>query len=202
MGGKTKSLILLMGAISIGFLLREATASQASPERPVVLIKTELGDITARIYLDKAPITAGNFMRYVDAELYDDTNFFRVVTREESAPNPAVAIEVVQGGQVEETREYPPIAHETTAATGLKHLDGALSIARSAPGTATSSFSIIINDQPAMDFGGKRNPDGQGFAVFGYVISGMDVARKIHRSPHERQRLTPPVAILSIRRLE
>ncbi|MHB8094102.1 MAG: peptidylprolyl isomerase [Candidatus Aminicenantales bacterium] len=166
------------------------------------MIKTELGDITARIDSDKAPITAANFMRYVDAKLYDGTTFFRVVTKEESAPNQAEPIEVVQGGQVDETREYPPIAHETTAATGLKHLNGALSMARAALGTATSSFSIIINDQPAMDFGGKRNPDGQGFAVFGYVISGMEVARKIHRLPHEGQRLKPPITIISIRRLE
>ena len=202
MGGRTRSLMLSMGVISFIFLLLGAMASGASPERPIVLIKTELGDIKARIYLDKAPITAGNFMRYVDAELYDGTVFFRVVTKEVSAPNQAVPIEVVQGGQVAETFEYPPIEHETTATTGLKHVNGALSIARAAPGTATSSFSIIINDQPAMDFGGKRNPDGEGFAVFGYVISGMEIAQKIHRLPHEGQRLKPPIAILSIRRIE
>ena len=171
-------------------------------ENPKVLIKTELGDITAEIYADKAPTTAANFLRYVDAKLYDGTTFFRVVTKEESLPNQAVPIEVVQGGQVEEAKQFPPIEHETTAMTGLKHLNGALSMARTGPGTATSSFSIIINDQPEMDFGGKRQPDGYGFAVFGYVVAGMEVTRKIQQQPLEGQRLKPPVRIIAISRVK
>jgi len=168
-------------------------------ENPKVLIETELGDIIAEIYTEKAPVTSSNFMRYIGDKLYDGTNFFRVVTKEESSPNPGVPIEVIQGGQVEKAKQFPPIEHETTEMTGLKHLNGALSMARYRPGTAASSFSIIINDQPEMDFGGKRQPDGQGFAVFGYVVSGMEIARKIHQQPRERQSLKPPIRIISIR---
>jgi len=167
----------------------------------MVLIKTELGDIKAEIYVNKAPITAKNFLQYVDNKLYDGTTFFRVVTKDESFPNQNVPIEVVQCGQVEASKSFPPIEHETTLTTGLLHVNGALSIARMKPGTATASFSIILNDQPEMDYGGKRNPDGQGFAVFGKVISGMDVAKKIHKQPREGQRLKPPIKIISISRI-
>ena len=167
---------------------------------PIVLIKTELGDIIAEVNEDKAPITAANFLQYVDHHLYDGTNFFRVVTKENSFPNQNVPIEVIQCGQVDKPKEFPPIEHETTQVTGLKHLDGALSMARMKPGTATASFSIIINNQPEMDFNGKRNPDGQGFAVFGNVISGMEIARKIHKQPKEEQRVKPPIKIYSISR--
>lgn len=168
---------------------------------PAVLISTELGDIRVEIFLDKAPVSAANFLRYVDAGLYDSTTFFRVVTKENSFPNDDVPIEVVQGGQVPAERCFPPIEHETTLVTGLRHVDGSLSMARMKPGTATASFSIILGDQPEMDFGGRRNPDGQGFAVFGRVVSGMEVARRIHRLPREGQRLKPPIQILSITRV-
>lgn len=167
----------------------------------MVLIKTELGDIKAEIYVNKAPITATNFLRYVDNKLNDGTTFFRIVTKEESFPNQSIPIEVVQCGQVETSKSFPPIEHETTLVTGLLHVDGALSMARMKPGTATASFSIILNDQPEMDYGGKRNPDGQGFAVFGKVISGMDIAQKIHKQPREGQRLKPPIKIISISRI-
>lgn len=202
MSRKIKNLMPILGVTLVSFISQGAMSLGTAPVRPIVLIKTELGDIKAEIYLDKAPITAANFLRYVDMRLYNGTTFFRVVTKEESSPNQAVPIEVVQGGQVEKAKQFSPIEHETTAMTGLKHLNGALSMARSTPGTATSSFSIIINDQPEMDFGGKRQPDGQGFAVFGYVISGMEIARKIHHLPREGQRLKPPVRIIAITQLK
>jgi len=85
--------------------------------------------------------------------------------------------------------------------TGIKHLDGVLSMARMKPGTATSSFSICIGDQPELDYGGQRNRDGEGFAAFGMVTEGMDVVREIHRQPYEEQRLTPPIKIESIRKI-
>lgn len=177
---------------------------------PYVLIKTELGDIKLEIYEDKAPKTAANFLRYVDSKLYDDTTFFRAVTMD-NQPDDDIKIEVVQGGKVDKQKEYPPIEHETTEKTGLRHLEGVISMARSTPGTATSSFFICIRDEPEFDYEGRpkrvaRAPsiaryDGQGFATFGRVISGMDVVKKMHMQPQEGQRLQTPIKILSITRI-
>ena len=168
---------------------------------PIVLITTPLGDIEVEIFRGEAPITSENFLRYVDDGLYDETAFYRTVTME-NQPDSEVKIEVIQGGTMPKDSAYPsthpPIEHETT---GLRHLDGAVSMARMKPGTATSSFFICIGDQPQLDYGGKRNPDGQGFAVFGCVTEGMDVVRKIHKQPHEGQRLEPPIEITSSRRI-
>ena len=170
---------------------------------PRVLIRTSLGDIEVEVCQGKAPITSENFLRYVDDKLYDGTAFFRTVTME-NQPNSEVKIEVVQGGTVPKDRAYPstypPIEHETTEKTGLRHVDGAISMARMKPGTATSSFFICIGDQPELDYGGKRNPDGQGFAAFGRVTEGMDVVREIHKQPCEGQRLEPPIEIHTVRR--
>ena len=177
----------------------------ASPEgNPLVQITTPLGDIIVEILRDKAPITAENFLRYVDDGLLDGTTFFRTVTTD-NQPNSDVKIAVVQGGTAPMDAAYPskhpPLEHETTEKTGLSHTDGAVSMARMAPGTATSSFFICIGDQPELDYGGKRNPDGQGFAAFGHVRTGMNVVRKIHRQPHKGQRLEPPIEIKSCRRV-
>ena len=96
---------------------------------------------------------------------------------------------------------FPAIDHETTEMTGLRHLDGTVSMARSKPGSATSSFFICIGPQPELDFGGRRNPDGQGFAAFGRVVGGMDVVRTIHALPSKGQQLDPPIKILTVRRI-
>lgn len=178
-----------------------AALAAAAPPNPRVVVATEKGDIVVEIDLARAPVTAANFLRYVDAGLYDGSTFHRTVTLA-NQPGNAVKIEVIQGGQLDEDREFPPIAHETTRATGLRHLDGTISMARSAPGTAASSFFFCVGDQPELDFGGRRNPDGQGFAAFGRIVSGADVVRAIQASPAEGQALTPPVRILSVRRLE
>ena len=74
-------------------------------------------------------------------------------------------------------------------------------MARDGPDTATSDFFICVTDQPSLDFGGQRNPDGQGFAAFGRVLKGMNVVRRIQLSRAHGQRLAPPVRIVSIRRL-
>jgi len=187
--------ILAMGVVL--FLFALTAASQ--PANPRVLIKTDLGTIEVEVDPVKAPITAANFLRYVDAGLYDGSSFFRVVTMQNQPASP-VKIEVVQGGDVPEEKCFPPIAHETTAQTGLLHVVGAISMARAKPGTATASFFICVGDQPELDFGGHRNPDGQGFAAFGRVVAGMDVVRKIHQIPCEGQYLAEPVKILSISR--
>ncbi len=179
----------------------ELTSPGGSPR---VLISTSLGDIEVEVFPDKAPITSENFLRYVDDKLYDGTAFFRTVTME-NQPNSEVKIEVIQGGTVPKDRAYPstypPIEHESTEKTGLRHVDGAISMARMKPGTATSSFFICIGDQPELDYGGNRNPDRQGFAVYGRVTEGMDVVRKIHKQPYEGQRLEPPIEILTVRRV-
>jgi peptidyl-prolyl cis-trans isomerase A (cyclophilin A) len=175
-------------------------------ENPIVMIKTSLGDIKVEVNEKKAPITAKNFLRYVDEGRFDGTSFFRVVTME-NQPNSPVKIEVIQGG-IPGVRGkgypsvYPPIEHETTQKTGILHKDGTISMARSSPpNTATSSFFICINDQPELDYMGKRNPDLHGFAAFGQVTEGMDVVRKIHKQPYEGQRFKPPLEISSIRRV-
>jgi peptidyl-prolyl cis-trans isomerase A (cyclophilin A) len=168
----------------------------------VVTIKTELGNIEVEIYEKKAPITAGNFLRYVDENLFEGASFYRTVTMD-NQPDNDVRIEVIQGGRLSgDSSGYLPIVHETTDKTGILHEDGVISMARDRPGSATSEFFICIGNQPELDFGGKRNPDGQGFAAFGRVIRGMDVVRKIHEQPAEGQRLNPSVKIFTIERIE
>jgi peptidyl-prolyl cis-trans isomerase A (cyclophilin A) len=176
--------------------------AQSSKTNPAVLIKTDLGDIKVQIFAEKAPITGANFLRYVDAGLYKGTSFYRVV-RLDNQPKSTIQIEIIQGGIgfSDESRPFPAIEHETTAKTGILHKDGVISMARSEPGTATSEFFICIGDQPELDFGGKRNPDGQGFAAFGRVIEGMDVVRKIQQQPDQSQMLKQPVVIQNIERI-
>jgi len=189
--------VLIMGAIVTFPFWGCAT------ENPRVLIKTELGDIKVDIYLDKAPITASNFLEYIDNRLFDGAAFYRVVAMD-NQPDNDVKIEVIQGGLGfgESEKRFPPIEHETTVKTGIAHTDGLISMARNEPGSASSEFFICINDQPDLDFGGKRNPDGQGFAAFGKVIEGMDVVRKIQNQPAEGQMLEPKIKIHSVRRIE
>jgi peptidyl-prolyl cis-trans isomerase A (cyclophilin A) len=172
-------------------------------QNPHVLLKTDLGDITLEIYLDRAPITAGNFLRYVDEKRYEGATFYRVVRMDNQPDNP-VKIEVIQGGLEfsPNPNTLPPIEHETTVRTGILHKDGVLSMARLKPGSADSEFFICIGDQPELDFGGKRNPDGQGFAAFGKVVNGMDVVRKIQHQPADGQMLVNKLRINSIKRIK
>jgi peptidyl-prolyl cis-trans isomerase A (cyclophilin A) len=168
-----------------------------------ITIETEKGTIDAVLYDTKAPVTVANFLRYMDAHRYDGGRFHRTVrTRPDNQPNNTVKIDVIQASAVEAAPgNDQPIPLERTRDTGLSHLDGGLSMARDGPDTATSDFFICIGDQPSLDFAGKRNPDGQGFAIFGRVTGGMDVVHKIHESPTGgTQALTPPLRILRIRR--
>ena len=166
-----------------------------------ISMETELGSIQMVLYPDRAPITVSNFLRYVDENRYKDFHFYRVVHME-NQPDNDVKIEVIQGGLGfdKHPMELPTILHETTDKTGIRHLNGTLSMARLEPGTASSEIFICINDQPELDFGGKRNPDGQGFAAFGKVISGMDVIRKIQLLPETKQMLDKVVKVNSIQR--
>lgn len=182
-------------------ILAATMAFAACGNKEQVVIATELGDIHLNLDIKNAPVTSANFLRYVDAGLFDSTCFYRIV-RSDNQPNDPVPIAVIQGGRFEdeETGGFPPIAHETTEMTGIRHLNGVISMARWTPGTATSEFFICVGDQPELDFGGKRNPDGQGFAAFGKVTKGMDVVMKIHGIETRGQYLEKPVPIHSITR--
>jgi peptidyl-prolyl cis-trans isomerase A (cyclophilin A) len=168
---------------------------------PRVVLETSLGEIELELDDRRAPATTANFLRYVEAGFYDGGRFHRTVTLENQPQNP-VKIEVIQAGPAPArgAELFPPIALERTRDTGLRHTDGAVSMARLGPDTAQAEFFICIGDQPELDFGGRRNPDGQGFAAFGRVVRGLDVVRRIQRAPHEEQRLTPPVEIRRARR--
>ena len=164
------------------------------------LIKTSQGNIHIKLYPKKAPITVTNFLRYVDANLYIDSSFFRTCTPENEAER-TIKIEVIQGGNIPENSGFDPIVIETTNTTKIKHKNGTLSMARGKPNSATSSFFICINKQAELDFNGKRNPDGQGFAAFGRVTKGMKVVKKIQQQENKNQQLTNPIKIYSIKRL-
>jgi peptidyl-prolyl cis-trans isomerase A (cyclophilin A) len=173
---------------------------QSGTKKETILISTGLGEIYVRLDLKRAPVTSSNFLRYIDAGLFDSTCFYRVV-RTDNQPKDSILIEVIQGGRYEnEENGFDPVIHETTRMTGVHHKDGTISMARSKPGSATSEFFICIGDQPELDYGGKRNPDGQGFAAFGRVIRGMKVVRKIHSINASDQYLSEPVLINSISR--
>ncbi len=173
-------------------------AQHASKPIPIV-IETQLGTIEAELDSAHAPVTVTNFLRYVDGRFFDNGTFFRAVTLA-NQPNDSVKIEVIQGGIGPEKRSlaFPPIPLERTNVTKLHHGDGTLSMARSGPDTGTNQFFITIGEQPALDFAGHRNPDGQGFATFGRVTRGMDVVRKIQSQPANGQTLTSPVTILRV----
>jgi peptidyl-prolyl cis-trans isomerase A (cyclophilin A) len=136
----------------------------------------------------------------VDSNLYDQSVFFRVCDPENESDRD-VPIEVIQGGWLDDRMEFEPIVIETTEKTGLQHLDGTISMARAEPNTATSSYFICINDQPELDQGGRRNPDGSGFAAFGKVLKGMDIVRQIQSQPDSAQMLLDPIMVHSIQRL-
>jgi len=164
------------------------------------LITTEIGIIRIELYPEQAPITVANFLKYADQGLYNETTFYRVCTPENEKDR-KVKIQVIQGGDVQEGKQFEPIRIETTKQTGLKHLDGTLSMARDTPDSATSSFFICVGNQPELDFAGKRNPDGQGFAAFGKVTRGMRVVKRIQMQENKGQYLIKPVKISSIKRL-
>ncbi len=169
---------------------------------PEVLLRTALGDIRIEVFTDRAPVTAANFLRSVDENRFRGAAFYRTVTIY-NQPDSEFKIEVIQGGLGDDPNGLglPPIEHETTADTGVLHEDGTVSMARSSPGTASSEIFISIGDQPELDYGGRRNPDGQGFAAFGKVVSGIDVVRAIQAQPADGQMLRAPVEIEQVVRV-
>jgi peptidyl-prolyl cis-trans isomerase A (cyclophilin A) len=205
--GLTRLGVLVLSTVIVGCASSETFGPAAKQEpatgRPHVLIRTELGDIEAELYQKEAPISVANFLRYVQGGFYEGGRFFRTVTMD-NQPNDKVRIQVIQAeadpNRAEEV--FAPIPLERTRDTGLMHLDGSLSMARDVPDSAQHSFSICVGDQPALNFGGKRNPDGQGFAIFGRVVKGMDIVHKIHARAAQGQQLTPPIRIRRVQILD
>lgn len=172
--------------------------------RPTIEITTAFGSFAVSVDPERAPISSANFLAYVEGGHLRDASIYRIVAARNQGDAIAHKIDVIQFGWVGATPDAPPplpaIAHEPTSVTGLRHLDGTLSMARKAPGSAGPAFFICIGDQPELDFGGRRNPDGQGFAAFGRVESGMDVVRAIHARAEANDRLAAPIPITAVAR--
>ena len=178
-------------------------ATRAASTRVRTRVATPLGDFVIEVDPAVAPLTMANYLAYVDGHLLDTAWVYRLVTLANQPQSPH-KIEVVQWGlnlKDDAPPLRPPIAHETTKQTGLRHRDGTISMARGAPGTATGEFFICIGDQPELDFGGRRHPDGQGFAAFGQVVQGMDVVRALHGRAGLEQWLAAPIRIGPVLRL-
>lgn len=196
-------------AILLAALLGFSAALAQTPPAPApstdvrVALDTDAGRILIAVHVDKAPVTAANFLKYVDQKRFDGTLFYRGVG--------AADYGFVQGGaQNDPKRILPPIKHEPTTQTGLTHDDGALSMARYAPGSATGDFFIVLGKMPAMDAQPQQaSGDNQGFAVFAHVVEGMDVVKAILAAPKsptagegvmKGQMLAAPVTIRTARR--
>jgi peptidyl-prolyl cis-trans isomerase A (cyclophilin A) len=200
-------------AIPLVLALMAAARAPKRPATPLpdvvrVALTTEKGVITVELDAKRAPVTAANFVRYVDQRRFDGITFYRAMHLAWGTPPNGL----IQAGQRDPRRLLPPIAHEPTNVTGLLHKAGALSMARNAPGTATADFSILLSDMPGLDADPvSTNPETKaGYAIFGYVIGGMDVVRAIWDAPRsptlgegvmKGQMLAPPVRVLTARRV-
>lgn len=191
-------------------LAAQDAAPAPAPQTVEVALETTLGTIRVALEVERAPITAGNFLRYVDEHRLDGTVFYRSMILDWD-PHPNGLIQA--GTQFDPDRILPAIAHEPTSVTGLTHSRGALSMARYEPGTATGDFSIMLQDQPGMD----ADPDNadpafhDGYAVFGHVVEGIEVVEAIHAAPRDPDKgegwmrgemLAEPVVITSAHRVE
>jgi len=197
-----RTLLALAASLTLAFT---APVSQAWAQKPNprVVINTALGSITLELFADKAPITTANFLKYVDRKLYDGATFYRASKPPGQTTNDYGSI---QGGLQNDPRKVlPPIAHESTTKTGLKHTDGTISMGRHAPGSAQADWFICIGDMPYLDATAKD----PGFAAFGRVVDGMPVAKQILGLPTDPkagvgamkgEMIAKPLKITSIRR--
>ncbi len=169
-----------------------------------VTVDTEEGSFVLGIDEARAPLTAANFLAYLDGGHLGAATIYRIVTLANQAPGTLHPIEVIQFGSPgpgeERVPPLPPVPHEPTSSSGLRHLDGTLSLARKAPGTGGHGFFICIGDQPELDEGGRRNPDGAGFAAFGRVLDGADTLSRLHQRAEASEYMHAPIRILSVRR--
>lgn len=209
---KRRDLLAAFGVLAAPGLVSAQTLKLApAPIVPgagdvLVNLQTSLGVITIALKVRQAPITTANFLRYVDEKRYDGATFFRA----SKSPGP-VDYGLIQGGlQGDPAKVLPPIAHEPTSQTGLRHVDGTVSIARMEPGSATSDFFICVGEAPYLDANPSAEGDNTGFAAFGQVVAGMDLVRQILNLPTpgvavnpvmKGQILDPPVPIVSARRI-
>ena len=203
--------------------MNQHSPTTGSADAVDIAIETPLGEIVIRLNAVAAPITVANFLRYVDGGFYNGGRFHRTVRLDNQSntmlkltdsdlgiasgagaamPNDTIAIEVIQGGINSERSadQAAPIPLERTSETGLRHLHGTISMARTTVDSAVSDFFICINAQPGLDFGGLRNVDGQGFAAFGQVTSGMEIVHPLQTSPSDGHSLAPAIPLTRIRR--
>ena len=210
--GMTKRLALATLAFFAAPLAAQDADTDALPAAAteLVVLETTAGDITVALETERAPITAGNFLRYVDEDRFDGIVFYRAMSLAWGEPPNGL---IQAGTQNDPERILPGIAHEPTSQTGLRHTDGALSMARLDPGTATGDFSIMVKDQTGLDaMPDSDDPNERaGYAVFGYVVDGMDVVHAIHAMPTDPdkgegwmkgQMLADPVVVTSAHRAE
>ena len=195
------SCIILLILVLLGFI----QCNQTKYVHPTVMIETSMGDIIVEVYPDRAPLSASAFLSYVDAGIFKNSSFYRTLNKENQS-SASFKTEIIQGGIWETNNKkavsLAGIPHENTKITTLTHADGAISLARSTPGSANTEFFICIGDQPRYDYGGTANPDGQGFAAFGKVVKGMDIVKLINIQPDNNESLRPPVLISRISRLK
>lgn len=193
----------LLALIAAAIALPAGAQQPAAPPAPVrVTITTAAGPIVAELDRARAPVSTANFLRYVDAKRFDGIGFFRSMKLPWTAG-------VIQTGQRDPRKLYPPIAHEPTNVTGLSHVEGVLSMARREPGTAQGDWSITIGDMTGLDAKPGTPGDSTGYAVFGRVVEGMDVVKRIWGGATDPdagegvmkgQMLKPLVRILTVRR--
>jgi len=207
--GETLMINSLLSA-SVLTLVASVSANTLPPPIPTAVIETSAGDITVQLHDYAAPITVANFMAHAQAGHFDNGSFYRVV-RNDNERAGVTPMNLIQGGHsFDGLTQAQGITHEPTAETGLTHRRGAISMARDEVGTATTEFFIMLNDYPGLDSGpGGRNPDEAGYAVFGYVVEGIEVVEAINagqasadRAPDDfpyPQFLDTPVVIETVR---
>jgi peptidyl-prolyl cis-trans isomerase A (cyclophilin A) len=168
---------------------------------PRINIQTSVGDIEIELYPKQAPKTVAAFLSYIDSNYYNNSNFYRVLN-DDNQPSNAPKTELIQGGIWKSNNKLASalkgIEHETTQQTGIQHSDGTISLARVAPGTASTEFFICVGDQHGLDYGGENSTDGQGYAAFGRVMKGMNIVKQIYKANEDNQYYNPPIPIYNI----
>lgn len=200
-----RGLVLALFAWALALPAAAQVAPTPPAANPRVAFETQAGRFVVEVYADKAPVTAKNFLRYVDAKRLDGVVFYRTVKVQER-------FGFVQFGvQNAPAKMFPAIRHESTSETGIKHLEGTLSMPRLAPGTARGEFTIMVGDQPSFDADPTQPGDNLGYAAFARVVEGIDVVIKILDAPRSATKTLQgsfkgevpeaPVRVLTARRV-